>query len=134
MFECRQSNPYIKATHIWLLIGTSFALLARNEVSWTSKNKRKFQTQSHSNLWFHSNMINFCSSFLVIRCLVITMILVTMIPTLHKNVYHPFITLIKSRNLLDRTYSLKKLRWFGFSVSFKLILLFYIFVSFLDVS
>ena len=71
----------------------SFSCIKRGFVE--LQNKQKYQTQSHSNLWFHSNMILF---FLFGNYLV------TMIPLL----------------------------WIGFSVSFKLLLLFYIFVSFLD--
>ena len=63
----------------------------------------------YSNLWFHSNMILFC---LFGNYLVTTMILVTMIPSIHKYVYYQFVLL--------------------FSLYFKLLLLVHIFVSFLD--
>ena len=64
----------------------SFSCIKRSSVKY--QNIRWFQTQSHNNLWFLSNMILF---FFFGNYLVSTMILITMIPSIQKNVYHPFV-------------------------------------------
>ena len=58
-----------------------------------SYNKRKFQTQSHGNLWFHNNMILF---FFYGNYLVTTMNFVTMIPYIQKTIFYSFVALISS--------------------------------------
>ena len=62
---------------------TIFSLVILNEVSWSFKMNGNFRHNHIPIYYFTAKWI--CSSFLVT-----TMILVTMIPSIHKNVYNPF--------------------------------------------